>query len=538
MLEAPIVAPNEADKVTRKTVPYPTDPKLPRSNSKLSTRPPRFSGTLKSLFKRKEKKASDQEVWMMYAGTMSCPVLTPPESQNRTPPEPEEESVDDASVEETPTETHHRRVPSTVPSKPLPILPLDTFLPKHDITNYESALEKAVQELRNDFQSGARQLADSSLAHLAHITEIGASVATTWGKFWAIMVHAAKQLGQARPSMSAAITSCLLRTLERVARRWNDETEKGQRNTGDLVRIARGLLEEIRHERCQISARLDETFATWLRENFTPKPPSGVPFISGPGIPFNIPSPPKTPRTIRILTLSNSSTVILHALVALPNFDFHLTILESRPRCEGADMASQILSAATDKQRLSVRIVPDSAVGTAARNIDIALLGADRISSTGDVSNKSGSIAAALCVKQLNSNAAVIVVSDIDKIATPEVEQRTVETHPSRELSSAWAPDTRNKLEEQEKLEVFGEWFEWVPSKYVDMYVTELGIFDIEDVEKVAREIQQLDEYIFQKKKDGGGSERTSSEASVQEGSEKVLEAEHPVWRSEARTIF
>ncbi|QRC99243.1 hypothetical protein JI435_065730 [Parastagonospora nodorum SN15] len=524
-----------------KTVPYPTDPKLPRSNSKLSTRPARFSGTLKSLFKKKEKKPSDQEVWMMYAGTMSCPVLTPPESQHRTPPEPEEEPVDDSSVEETPTKTHHRRVSSAVPSKPLPILPLDTFLPKHDITNYEAALEKAVQELQNDFQSGARQLADASLAHLAHISEIGASVATTWGKFWAIMVHAAKQLGQARPSMSAAITSCLLRTLERVARRWNDETEKGQRNTEDLVRIARGLLEEIRTERRQISARLDETFAVWLKENFTQKPPSGVPFISGPGIPFNIPTPPKTPRTIRILTLSNSSTirsVILHALAALPTFDFHLTILESRPRCEGADMASHILSAATDKQRIAVRIVPDSAVGTAARNIDIVLLGADRISSAGDVSNKSGSLAAALCVKQLNSNAAVIVVSDIDKIAAPELEESARESHPAHELSSAWAPDTRNKLEEMEKLEVFGEWFEWVPAKYIDMYVTELGILDIEDVERVAKEIQQLDEYIFQKKKDGEGSARTSTEGSSKEGSVGDREVEHPVWRSEARTIF
>ncbi|KAL5116394.1 hypothetical protein ACEQ8H_005742 [Pleosporales sp. CAS-2024a] len=537
-----------------KTVPYPTDPKLPRSNSRLSTRPARFSGTLKSLFKKKEKKPDDKDVWMMYAGTMSCPVLTPPESHpnnNRTPDgtpaEPEEESADEEPVKAIPPKSIHRRIPSVLPSKPLPILPLDTFLPKHDITNYESALEHAVQELQNDFQSGARQLADAALAHLAHITEIGASVATTWGKFWAIMVHAARQLGQARPSMSAAISSCLLRTLERVARRWNDETEKGQRNTQDLVRIARGLLEEIQRERRQIAARLDEAFATWLKENFTAKPSRNVPFITGPGIPFTVPTPPKTPQTIRILTLSNSSTirsVILHALVALPSFHLHLTILESRPRCEGADMAAQILfSAASDKQRLSVRIMPDSAVGTAARNVDLVLLGADRISSTGDVSNKSGSLAAALCAKQVNSNALVIVVSDMDKIAAPELQdqqQQAVEIHPSRELSSAWTPDTRNKLEDhQEQLDVWGEWFEWVPAKLVDMYVTELGILDMEDVERVASEIQQLDGYIFQKKKDEDASVRTSSmEGSAKEASIGDLDAEHPVWRSEGRTIF
>jgi hypothetical protein len=168
-----------ANSTIRKTVPYPTDKKLPRSNSRISTRPPRFSTSLKGLFKKK-KKSDEQEVWMMYAGTMSCPVLTPPEPH--TPPEQEELPVkeEEKPNEETP-KLARRRIPSVPPPKPLPILPLDTYLPKHDISNYESVLERAVQELQNDFQSGARQLADASLSHLAHITEIGASIATTWG---------------------------------------------------------------------------------------------------------------------------------------------------------------------------------------------------------------------------------------------------------------------------------------------------------------------------------------------------------------------
>jgi hypothetical protein len=124
---------------------------------------------LKSLFKKKKKTSDQEEVWMMYAGTMSCPVLTPPEPL--TPPE-HEDSLEDEEKDEMP-KVLQLRVPSAPPTKPLPILPLDTFLPKHDISNYESALEKAVNELQNDFQSGARQLADASLSHLAHITEIG-----------------------------------------------------------------------------------------------------------------------------------------------------------------------------------------------------------------------------------------------------------------------------------------------------------------------------------------------------------------------------
>jgi translation initiation factor 2B subunit (eIF-2B alpha/beta/delta family) len=165
-------------------------------------------------------------------------------------------------------------------------------------------------------------------------------------------------------------------------------------------------------------------------------------------------------------------------------------------------MAAQILSAACDKDRLSVRIVPDCAVGYASRNIDIVLLGADCISSKGDVSNKSGSLAAALCAKQQNTAVAVVVVSDVDKIAVPDPQEKEPESHPSRELSAAWAPDTRNKLEEMENVDVFGEWFEWVPAKFVDSYITELGILGLGDVERVAREIRELEEYIFQAKKE------------------------------------
>jgi translation initiation factor 2B subunit (eIF-2B alpha/beta/delta family) len=396
-----------------------------------------------------------------------------------------------------------RPLPSTPTSRVLPTLPPNTPLPKEDINDYGTALEIAVRELQNDFESGARQLADISLNQLAQITELGASVATSWGESWAMMVHVAQQLGKARPSMSAAITSCLLRTLERIARRWNEEQEHGLRSTLEFANIAKGMLDEIRKERRKIGAQLGESFTFWLKNHYTDVPT--ITFGSSPVIPPKSPLRAKTRSVIRILTLSNSSTIrtaILHALAWLTDYNFHLTILESRPRCEGADMAAQILFAASDKGRLSIRIIPDCAVGTASRNIDIVLLGADRVSSTGDVSNKTGSLAAAMCAKQQNPNVTLVVVSDIDKIAASGLEEHAPERHPPRELSSAWTPDTRNQLEDRSNVEVFGEWFEWVPAKLVDVYVTELGVLELGDVERVAREIQELDEYIFQAKKE------------------------------------
>lgn len=165
-------------------------------------------------------------------------------------------------------------------------------------------------------------------------------------------------------------------------------------------------------------------------------------------------------------------------------------------------MVSQILSSASAeaKARLKIRIYPDCAVATATKEAQLVLLGADRISAAGDVSNKIGSLAAALCVKRRNRAAQVVVVSDEDKIVAGGMEEGEKEVHPGSEMTEAWDDETRRNLSgrvEAGGVEVFGEWFEWVPSKYVDGYVTENGTLDTEGVEKVAAEIGELQQSIF-----------------------------------------
>jgi hypothetical protein len=149
---------------------------------------------------------------------------------------------------------------------PLPELPTAASLPTEEIDDFISTLESAVYELQHDFTSGARQLADASLSHLAHITDIAACTAVTWAEFWAMMVHAAKKLSNARPSMSAAITSCLLRALERIARYWNEEEAKGRQSTSEFARIAGGTFDQIREERKEITTHLGGSFTDWLRQ--------------------------------------------------------------------------------------------------------------------------------------------------------------------------------------------------------------------------------------------------------------------------------
>lgn len=151
-------------------------------------------------------------------------------------------------------------------SAPLPELPSAASLPTEEVDDSNSTLETAVYGLQSDFTSGARQLADASLIHLTHITDIAACTAVTWSEFWAMMVHAAKTLSNARPNLSAAITPCLLRALERIARYWNEEEAKGRQSTSEFARIAGSKFDQIREERKRISTHMDESFTDWLRE--------------------------------------------------------------------------------------------------------------------------------------------------------------------------------------------------------------------------------------------------------------------------------
>lgn len=130
-------------------------------------------------------------------------------------------------------------------------------------------------------------------------------------------------------------------------------------------------------------------------------------------------------------------------------------------------MAAQILSslASSSRSRVRVRIFPDCAVGAALRGAHFALLGADRIKVSGEVSNKIGSLSLAAMARS-GRQTRVVVVSDVDKIVAPEVEGESeeVEVHPPAEMMGAWAEESREGLGvdlEDGSVEVFGEWFEW-----------------------------------------------------------------------------
>ncbi|KAH7083117.1 hypothetical protein BKA63DRAFT_502272 [Paraphoma chrysanthemicola] len=372
------------------------------------------------------------------------------------------------------------QVPSSMKAL-IRVLPPFAPLPQIKDTTFASLLQVATQELRIDFKSGAAQLADVALAHFTSLADAAVTLASSRDELWALLVYAAKQLSTARPSMGAAVTARLLRMLKLIAESWAADTIDPT-DQAKAAKLANKVLGQFNRETKSISSSLSAEFISWLQKDYLPQHVESL-------------------SNLRILTLSNSSSIreaLTSTLCDFPSMRVHLTVLESRPRCEGADTAAYFSMTPFSEPRLAITVVPDCAVATAVRSIDMVLLGADRISSKGDVSNKIGSLAVTLCAKQQNRSVTIVVLSDTDKIAMPGGDMENHEIHPQSELSAAWSEETRRTLEESDNVEVFGEWFEWVPAELVDVYVTEKGCLAVEDVAALASEVKKLDEMIFQ----------------------------------------
>jgi hypothetical protein len=66
---------------------------------------------------------------------------------------------------------------------------------------YYSFMESSVGGIKNDFVSGAREMANQALRSLGTLIELAAVTARDREELWKMGVGAAKQLGDARPSM-------------------------------------------------------------------------------------------------------------------------------------------------------------------------------------------------------------------------------------------------------------------------------------------------------------------------------------------------
>jgi len=350
------------------------------------------------------------------------------------------------------------------------------------------ALRSSLQQLRNDHESGSHELTMIALSGFRDVLVHLRGDPNWWHTARMAAWHIYKN---GRESMGAATLNAFLGVLgdmEEMADRSLDESAWNH-----VLRIVDLRLENRR----TMPARIKESFTAYLHDIFIKA---------------------QAQSTLTILTLSASSTIrnsIIDAFASLPISNLDLRILESRPLFEGTSMASSLVSEFRTKfpspsdRHLKLTVYTDASVALAADGVDFVLLGADRISSTGWINNKTGSLPAVLGAKYVSPKVKVLVFSQLEKVAEPGSEEDRVESNDPVEVMTSWLDrDVKGvKILEENMgtrsessncvVEVKNIYFEWVPAEMVDAYICEEGTLDWNAIRKKADQVKdKADKYL------------------------------------------
>jgi translation initiation factor 2B subunit (eIF-2B alpha/beta/delta family) len=176
-----------------------------------------------------------------------------------------------------------------------------------------------------------------------------------------------------------------------------------------------------------------------------------------------------------VLTLSRSGTVE-RALTANPGAA-HVYVAESRPAREGVGVAERLV-----REGVAATLVTDAAVahvlsGALGRDVDRVVVGADTVLPDGSVLNKTGT--RTMAIAATHESVPVEVVTATDKVATGE----TVEGE-SGPREAVYDGDT--------DLAVANPTFDRTPATVIDRFVTERGVLRTDQVRAVADELRAL----------------------------------------------
>ncbi|KAK4064771.1 uncharacterized protein Triagg1_8958 [Trichoderma aggressivum f. europaeum] len=326
-------------------------------------------------------------------------------------------------------------------------------------------LAAGLKTLQEDHESGARQLASAALdMYLDVIPRIDTSDGDTW---WKNIRFAAWHLWKnGRESMGAPILSVVLSSLSLIEHHLTQTCL-----SKDLVDEICADIKHLAQQRHQSATKIATAFVSFLNKTF--------------------PSQPTKP--LKIVTLSSSSTITASISLILESasrpLDIH--VLESRPLFEGVTAArrfSSLIQTNHNENKSSVTIHTDASAALASKDAHILLLGADLIDKAGNVSNKTGSLPAVLAAKHVCPEIKVVVLSEKEKVLPFDPPGH--EENDGEELIRGWdgilGPDVG-----LQGLSVTNVYFEWVPARLVDVYLTEDGAEGTQHVEAWAQEVRQ-----------------------------------------------
>ncbi|KAL1859426.1 hypothetical protein Plec18167_006615 [Paecilomyces lecythidis] len=338
-----------------------------------------------------------------------------------------------------------------------------------------NVLADGLEKLKNDHESGARELAAIALSIFRKVI-IEMRTDIDRNRWWELVRIAGWHLWKnGRESMGAAIVNVIVSALTDIEPIiWESSAHPADKKDQIIA-----VIDRIAQERKSTGAAVSDAFASYLKTHFAPK---------------------RDPSAVKILTLSSSST-IRSALLNVASISdikkLELNVLESRPLCEGVSIASALQSQfEPGPTQLKTTLYTDASAALAAKDVDVLVLGADRIASSGDVSNKTGSLPAVLSAKHVNPGVKVVVLSELEKVAEPgSVSEHVVEENDPTEVISSWKADGVKGVDIIERelkkgdgdnsaLSVKNIYFEWVPADLINAYICEEGSWNTSHIKE------------------------------------------------------
>ena len=341
---------------------------------------------------------------------------------------------------------------------------------------------EGLKDLREDHASGARSLATKAVRILL-ISVMGSdldwssNVESYWRGFRLVAWHLAVN---GRPSMGAAIERAVLRAVVLAA-----PGIAAAKSVADAKQVLVTACQDTLRERAGGREDVAREFVRYLAAAEPPPTPGA--------------DAPRDEITFLTLSISCAKLCVLEFARRAARRRVHIIVLESRPGFEGVRMAVDLTrqiaalldseaaahAAAPDgpppvRDRIRLTLATDASVGRLAPAVDYVVLGSDRINHAGDASNKVGSLSAVLTARAvaLRGPAKVIVAAETEKISRlGSPHDALVEANRPDEVAAAWPIPAAAKeaLLRSPVVEIVNVCFEWVSSRYIDVWITEKG---------------------------------------------------------------
>ena len=160
------------------------------------------------------------------------------------------------------------------------------------------------------------------------------------------------------------------------------------------------------------------------------------------------------------------------------NLNVHVWVDETRPRNQGAYLTSYELN----NEGVKNTIITDNTAGLLMQRgqIDLCIVGADRVTKTGYVANKIGTFIKAVLAKEFNVPFYVAIPTNTIDWNTEKYEDIIIEERSDSELSYITGIDDRNEISRVKiypnDSNVYNPAFDITPNKFVESFITEKGI--------------------------------------------------------------